>query len=153
MCELWHWRQDLAERLDRPPFKVLGNDFIIKLAQAVSEGTLEEVFAGLPQGIQRRARQGLKDALNRGATRDVETLPKRPRGAQRRPPLTQAELDRQDAIKGYRDKLALGFDIDPTLIATRSYVAQLARDPKDLDGLLDWQKDLLVPCLAEFELS
>lgn len=149
--ELWHWRQNLAKRLDRPPFKVLGNDYIITLSEAVAEGNWEFVFESLPHGIQRRSRQGLKDALKAGETRDVETLPARPPRPERRPPLSQRELDRQEAVKTFRDKLAAKFDIDPTLIATRSQVAQLARDPKDVSGFLDWQRDLLAPCLAELK--
>jgi len=147
--ELWHWRQNLAKRLDRPPFKILGNDYIIALAEGVSEGNWEFVFEGLPSGIQRRARQGLRDALKAGASRSVKTLPKRPPRPERRTPLSQRELDRQDHIKSYRDKEAAQLGIDPTLIATRSQVAQLARNPKDLAGLLGWQKAVLLPCLEE----
>lgn len=147
--ELWHWRQNLAKRLDRPPFKVLGNDYIITLAESVSEGNWEFVFEGLPAGIQRRAKQGLKDALRAGATRDVKTLPQRPSRPERRAPLSQQELDRQDAIKAFRDKISQELTIDPTLIATRSQVAQLARDPSDFAGFLDWQKEILNPCLEE----
>ncbi len=149
--ELWHWRQNLAKRLDRPPFKVLGNDFIIALAEGVSEGNWEFVFEGLPMGIQRRARQGLKDALRRGVTRDVKSLPQRPPRPERRAPLSQQELDRQDTIKAFRDKLATDFGFDPTLIATRSQVAQLARDLEDFSGFLEWQRDLLEPCLANLK--
>lgn len=147
--ELWHWRQNLAKRLDRPPFKVLGNDYIIALAEGVAEGNWGFVFEGLPQGIQRRARQGLIDAIKAGETRDVNTLPARPPRQERRAPLSQRELDRQELVKDFRDKVAAGLDIDPTLIATRSVVAQLARDPKDVDGLLEWQRELLQPCLDE----
>lgn len=147
--ELWHWRQNLAKRLDRPPFKVLGNDYIITLAESVSEGNWEFVFEGLPAGIQRRAKQGLRDALKAGATRSVKTLPQRPPRPERRSPLSQQELDRQDAIKAFRDKVSKELTIDPTLIATRSQVAQLARDPSDFAGFLDWQKEILKPCLDE----
>lgn len=151
--ELWHWRQNLAKRLDRPPFKVLGNDYIIQLAEGVSEGNWEFVFEGLPMGIQRRARQGLKDALKLGASRDVSTLPQRPPRPERRAPLSQQELDRQDAIKAFRDNLSKELAIDPTLIATRSQVAQVARDPEDLEGFLEWQKSLLAPCIERLEVE
>lgn len=145
--ELWHWRESLAERLDRPPFKILGNNFILQLAEAVSEGNHEYVFEQLPMGIRRRKRQGLLEALRAGAERDVSTLPKRPRRSDTKGPLSQRELERQEKIKSFRDKIAADFDIDPTLIATRSVVAQLARDPRDTEGLLDWQLELLRPCL------
>ncbi len=147
--ELWHWRQELAERLDRPPFKVLGNDYMLKLANAVSDGNWKVVFDSLPMGIQRRKRQGLVDAIQRGATRDVDTLPTRARRTESRKPLNQVELDRQESIKDFRDQVAERLGIDPTLIATRSHVAQLARDPKDLEGLQSWQRTLLEPKLEE----
>ena len=147
--ELWHWRQELADRLDRPPFKILGNEYMIKLAEAVSEGNWEFSFESLPQGIQRRKRQGLVDAIKRGDTRDVETLPKRERRTESKKPLNQHELDRQESIKNFRNEVAEKLGIDPTLIATRSHVAKLARDPKDLDGLQPWQRSLLEPKLSE----
>ncbi len=149
--ELWHWRMDLAERLDRPPFKVLGNDYMIKLAEGVSEGNWPFVFESLPMGIQRRKRQGLVDALKRAEEKDVKTLPKRPPRGDSKGPLTQVELDRQESIKNFRNEIAEKLDIDPTLIATRSFVAQLARDPTDLSGLLPWQRELLEPKLKAAE--
>ena len=146
--ELWHWRQDLAERLDRPPFKVLGNDYMIKLSASISEGDWKSVFESLPMGIQRRKRQGLVDAIKRGETRDAETLPKRARRTESKKPLSQSELDRQENIKNFRDRVAGELGIDPTLIATRSHVAQLARDPENVEGLQSWQQDLLEPKLS-----
>ncbi len=147
LYELWHWRESLASRLDRPPFKVLGNDFLISLSEATSEGNWEYVFESLPIGIRRRKRQGLVEALKRGEVRDLSSVPRRPQRVDTKGPLSQAELDRQESIKQYRNKRAEELSIDPTLIATRSIVAQLARDPANLHGLLEWQKELLMPCL------
>ena len=98
-------------------------------------------------GIQRRKRQGLVDALKRGMTRDVDSLPARPVRSDSRKPLNQVELDRQEKIKNHRNVVADELGIDPTLIATRSHVASLARDSEAKDGLLGWQKELLEPIL------
>jgi len=57
------------------------------------------------------------------------------------------ELDRQEKIKQYRNEVAGELGIDPTLIATRSHVAALARDSEAREGLLDWQIELLEPVL------
>ncbi len=153
LYELWHWRDELARRLDRPPFKVLGNEYMLKLAEAVSDGNWEFVFESLPPGIQRRKRQGLMDALKRGADRDVKSLPKLPPREDSKGPLTQAELDRQEKIKLHRNQVADELGIDPTLIATRSHVAELARDSGSMDGLLDWQKELIAQILERAEAS
>ncbi len=153
LFELWHWRDDLAKRLDRPPFKVLGNEYMLKLAEAVSEGNWEFVFESLPAGIQRRKRQGLVDALKRGQDRKVGSLPKRPPRGDSKGPLNQVELDRQEKIKAHRNQVAETLGIDPTLIATRSHVAALARDSSAQDGLLGWQKELLNLILAKVDRS
>jgi len=153
LYELWHWRENLAQKLDRPPFKVLGNDYLISLAESVSEGNWKFVFESLPMGIQRRKRQGLIDALKKGGEKDPKTLPRRPRRTDTKGPLTQKELERQDKIKNYRNDVAEQLDIDPTLIATRSVVAQLARDPEDLSSLLPWQRGLIEPCLGSLDGS
>ncbi len=133
----------MARRLDRPPFKVLGNEYMLKLAEAVSEGNWKYVFESLPPGIQRRKKQGLVDALKRGEARDAKSLPKLPPREESKGPLNQVELDRQEKIKLHRNKMADELGIDPTLIATRSHVSQLARDASSMDGLLEWQKELL----------
>jgi ribonuclease D len=53
-------------------------------------------------------------------------------------------LERQDQIKTLRDRLAAGLKLDPTLIATRSQLAVLARDPAGIGSvLLPWQARLL----------
>jgi ribonuclease D len=58
--------------------------------------------------------------------------------------MTPEELARQDRIKVLRDRLALSLSLDPTLIATRSQLAQLARDPGSASSvLLPWQAQLL----------
>ena len=55
-----------------------------------------------------------------------------------------AELALQDRLKADRDRVAQQLNLDPTLIANRSQLAQIARDPDRLDGiLLPWQADLL----------
>ena len=53
------------------------------------------------------------------------------------------ELARQDRIKAERDRLARELNLDPTLLATRSQLALMARDPAGIDAvLLPWQAAL-----------
>ncbi len=148
LYELWHWRDSEARRLDRPPFKVISNDYMIKLSKAVADGTVRKVYEALPPGLKRGRSRGLKEALKRGEKRDPETLPRRRRTGNGRPPLTHAELLRQDTLKKYRDKVATRDEIDPTLIASRQQLAEMARDPNQASiVLLPWQVDVLRPTL------
>ena len=149
LFELWTWRENLAEQLDRPPFKILGNEYLLKLSISIHDENWEEVFAAMPPGIQRRKKQGILDAVKRGSELDPETLPKRPTRVGTRVPMSQEELDRQEAIRVYRDKVAAELEIDPTLIATRSHLVQISRDPESLLQLQPWQQELLAPALEE----
>ncbi|MEN9841438.1 MAG: hypothetical protein RL376_1238, partial [Verrucomicrobiota bacterium] len=84
----------------------------------------------------------LATAIRQGLERDPSTLPRRARTE--RIHLTQAEIERQDRIKAYRDAVAARIELDPTLIAPRSTLVSLCRDPASLDTiLLPWQADLL----------
>lgn len=148
LFEIWHWRENEARRLDRPPFKVISTDYMIKLGLAVADGTWREAFENLPKGLRRGPTRGLEDALGRGAARDPKSLPRRPVNHERRQPLSAEELARQERIRTYRDRQARELEIDPTLIATRSQIAQLSRAPEDAgEVLLGWQVDLLKPAL------
>ena len=151
LFELWHWREGEAERLDRPPFKVMSNDYLIKLSNAVEDGSIRKVYDALPKGLKRGRSRGLEDALKRGEEKDPTSLPRRPRNRNGRQPLNAAELVRQDGLKNCRDQAAVGLKIDPTLIATRIQLARLARDPADAsEVLLPWQVGILESSLSVY---
>jgi len=151
LFELWHWREGEAERLDRPPFKVMSNDYLIKLSNAVEDGSIRKVYDALPKGLKRGRSRGLEEALKRGEEKDPKSLPRRPRNRNGRQPLNAAELLRQDGLKHCRDQAAVGLKIDPTLIATRIQLARLARAPADAaEVLLPWQVGILEPSLSVY---
>lgn len=148
LYELWHWRDSEARRLDRPPFKVISNEYMIRLSRAVADGTVRKVYEALPPGLKRGRSRGLKEALKRGEKRDPETLPRRRRSGNGRQPLSHEELLRQDALKTCRDEAATSGKFDPTLIASRHQLAQIARDPNEAPNvLLPWQVGVLQPAL------
>ncbi|MBI5382746.1 MAG: HRDC domain-containing protein [Opitutae bacterium] len=141
---VWHWREDQARRLDTPPFKVCNNDLLLRLASAAEQGASEaEILASVNLGKRHSRLFGsLQSAVKHGLARDPKTLPRRQH--QRHAPLSAEELSRQDALKALRDRQATKLDLDPTLIANRSQLAQLAREPRKIDELLlPWQADLL----------
>jgi len=143
---VWHWRQDQARRLDTPPFKVCSNDFLVRIASAADEGGSEgSILAGVNLG-KRHARliSSLAAAVRSGLERDPKTLPRRPGRDPSHTPLTQSEIALLDRIKEERDALAAKIDIEPTLIANRSQLSQIARDPRMLGRiLLPWQASIL----------
>jgi ribonuclease D len=145
--ELWHWREAQAERIDTPPFKVIGSDTLLHLASAADHGEAAAAFDSLNLGKRERLRPSLEAALRAGLERDPATLPRRRHSSSDRQPLTPSEQDRQDRIREFRDIAARNLNLDPTLIASRSQLALLAREPGKLDELLlGWQAALLRDC-------
>lgn len=152
LFDIWHWREAQAERLDVPPFKVVGNELLLTLARAAERENPWSVFDEIRLGKRIRLLSSLQAAFRHGLNRDPSSLPRRQRRFPDRGPLTTSELERQERIKKHRDRIATELDLDPTLIASRAQLAQLARDPGKLgELLLPFQANLLngVPDFAE----
>ena len=86
--ELHGWREELAERQDRPPFKVAGNGDLLEASRAAvwsgAEGeTLAAVLEDTAPGLRRHLSGGGSSALVQAAQRGVEgepfVRPERPR--------------------------------------------------------------------------
>jgi ribonuclease D len=143
---VWHWREDCARKLDVPPFKVTGNDLLMKIADEADHGsTVQSIVENINLGRRHeRLAPSLYAALEAGFARDPRTLPRR-RG--RNPdiqPLSASELALQDRLKADRDRVAARIQLDPTLIANRAQLALIARTPDKIDEIvLPWQADLL----------
>jgi ribonuclease D len=143
---IWHWRQEQAQRLDTPPFKVCSNDLLTRLATAADAGeSVETILADTNLGKRHgRLIGSLAAAIKSGLEMDPRTLPRRPGRDPSHVPLTQAEIALLDRIKEERDKIAAKISIEPTLIANRSQLSQIARAPGKLgEILLPWQASLL----------
>ena len=143
---VWHWREAQAQRLDTPPFKVCGNALLLKIAETAEAGESEASILGSIHLGKRHERifPSLAAAVRAGLARDPKTLPRRPGRDPNHVSLTQAEIEFQDRIRNDRDRVAKKLEIEPTLIANRSQLAQIARHPRKIgDILLPWQADLL----------
>jgi ribonuclease D len=146
MHAVWHWREAQAQRLDTPPFKVCGNALLLKIAESAEAGDGEQQILGSVHLGKRHDRifPSLAAAVRAGLARDPKTLPRRPGRDPNHVSLTQAEIELQDRIKADRDRVAQKLEIEATLIANRSQLAQIARDPGKIEEvLLPWQADLL----------
>ncbi len=146
LYDVWHWREAQAQRLDTPPFKVCGNTLVLKIAEAAEAGDSEAAILAQVHLGKRHDRifPSLAAAVRAGLERDPQTLPRRPGRDPNHISLTQAEIELQDRIKADRDRVAQKLEIEPTLIANRSQLAQIARRPRELGAvLLPWQADLL----------
>jgi ribonuclease D len=143
---IWHWRESQAQRLDTPPFKVCGNALLLKLAEAAENGESEAALLNSVHLGKRHDRifPSLAAAVRAGLERDPKSLPRRPGRDPNHVSLTQAEIELQDRVRADRDRVAKRLEIDATLIANRSQLAQIARAPNKIDEIiLPWQAELL----------
>ncbi|MEW5938603.1 MAG: HRDC domain-containing protein [Chloroflexota bacterium] len=117
--ELCATREEIATRLDRPPFKVLSDEKLIALARAVPDSKRGLGAAGLTERQVNRWGAELLSALARGAK-----APLVKRKQARRP--DEAALNRLDRLKAWRKKVAAGMGVESDIILPRVYLMDLA---------------------------
>ena len=144
---LWHWRNGEAERLDRPPFKVMNNEPLLQMALDFQDGAAPELPPRFPPPARRRFQKALESA----ARLPPEQWPKRlPRKRTTRHP----EADKRfDHLKGHRDRLADAMNLDGALIASRSVLEEIARNIESHQQLLPWQQELLLPAIETLRVE
>ena len=138
--ELWHWREAEAIAASRPPFFVLSHETMIAIAVAVSEHQPFEQM--IPPRMHPRRRDTLHAAIRAAQGVPPEQFPQKIRHVSQRP--TEAEFKRFRELEKIRDRHAHGLQIDPTLIAPKSVLGDLARDWEQYaPSLMQWQRELL----------
>ena len=136
--ELWHWRETEAIAASRPPFFVLAHETMIAIAAAVAEQQPFEPM--IPPRMNPRRREHLLAAVRRAQS--VTAFPEKIRRFSQRP--TEAEFRRFRVLEKNRDRRAAELLVDPTLIAPKSVLGDLARDwDKHAPELMAWQRELL----------
>ncbi len=138
--ELWRWREGEAIHANKPPFFVLSHQTLVDVAAAAATGRPVEPL--LPRHLSERRRAGVLKAVTRGLTVAPEHHPKIPKMSGRRP--TEPERRRYLELQKRRDERAASLHIDPTLIASRSMLSDLAHNwDKYSAELMNWQRQLL----------
>jgi ribonuclease D len=138
--ELWHWREREAITANRPPFFILNHEKLVEIASAaVGNHPMENL---LPQRMSPRRRETLFEAVRAGLAVPAGRHPEIIRQKFDRP--SEAERRRHAELANRRDAHAHKLGIDPTLIASKSTLGELARDwERHALELMDWQRELL----------
>ena len=138
--ELWHWRDQEALAANRPPFFILSHEKMVELAEAAVERQAIEPL--LPPRMSPRRRDSLVGAIRAGLAVPADRQPEKLRHHHNRP--TEAEMRRYRELEKRRDAHAHHLLIDPTLIASRATLGDLARDwDQHAPELMNWQRELL----------
>ena len=138
--ELWEWREKEAVAANKPPFFVISHDALVNIAAAATLAQPVEPF--LPRHISDRRRGGLMKAVTRGLSLSPDHHPKILRRVTRRP--SEGEKRRFIDLQHHRDMHAAKLGLDPTLIASRGMLSDLAHDwDQHASELMNWQRNLL----------
>jgi ribonuclease D len=143
------WRDRVARELDRPPFKVLGNEAIIEIATQLPrtpEGLLS--VKGLASWHARKWGGELLALVEEVIGLPEEQLPEK---VALKPWFRDKEQERLiDALKRIRDRVAVDLRIDPSLLAPKHVLGAVAEldpaQPAQLDAIpamRRWQRALL----------
>jgi ribonuclease D len=134
--ELCKWREKTAERLDRPPFKVIGDDKLLSLTQNAPADRPGLAEAGLTDLQIERFGTGLLQAIRRG--QEAEPVERQP-NHRHRPP--EAVLRRLDRLRNWRKKTAAEMGVDSDIILPRGHMTAIAeqgpRTPEELRALMN----------------
>jgi ribonuclease D len=160
--ELFVLRDRLASERDVPPFKVLGNEALLELAQAHPRNMRQLERIQLSPKLIKRFGGQILTALGRaerlGPLPRVPSLP--PRDGT--PMLDEWQVELLERLKEWRKREAQRQQMDASLILNRHVLTRLALDkPRDeaelraVEGLLPWQVAMfgraILEVLAAFE--
>ncbi|MEZ0396438.1 MAG: HRDC domain-containing protein [Anaerolineales bacterium] len=117
--ELWEWREARARRLNRPVFKILGEKWLIALAQKMPRGMEDLNRLGLTGHQIHAYGRDLLAAVERGrqAAPLRHTRPSRP---------SQAYLDRLEALSQWRKGVARKMGVDSDIVLPRPFMHAIA---------------------------
>ena len=138
--ELWHWREKEAIASNRPPFFILNHEKLLDIASALAAHQPIEPI--LPPRISPRRHDNLLHAIKTALSLPIGKHPEVLRHKSHRP--TETEMHRYRELERRRNYKAHELGIDPTLVASRATLGELARDwNKHAPELMNWQRELL----------
>ncbi|RJP31392.1 MAG: hypothetical protein C4527_08050 [Candidatus Omnitrophota bacterium] len=149
---IWRWREDEAQRADRPPFKIMGNPAILELAIWAASHPSVSLAHGprLPRHCQGRRLRALERAIRKALETPLSKWPEKRKAR----PSPNREPDCSRVVEALWDecyRIAETLGIDPAVLAPRAMLASLARKrPRTIEAMMEdcammrWQAELLV---------
>jgi ribonuclease D len=146
---LHRWRDSVAEREDKAPFRIIGNDALLAVSRALPASPAElGHLRELPASLARRHGAALLDAVTRAKQLPDAELPRLERRAR---PVKDPGFDaRLEHLKAARNRIALELGLDPGVLCGRTALEAVVRARpanrealKQIPELRRWQIDVL----------
>lgn len=132
---LWFWRDAEARAWDRPPFHVIGNEDMLRVADQVSKGS----DYSTPR-MNGRRRKSFEVVLALALQIPESEWPVVEKVRRKRAP--KDHMAKFEALKKTRDAAAAELGLDPAIVAPRGALEAIAFDPAS-PALMNWQRQLL----------
>lgn len=122
LSELTKCRDEIAEKLDRPPFKVIANNMLLDIAKNIPEKDVDLAGIGLSQKQIRLWGDQILAAARRGMDAPLIKLEqaKRPK---------DAVIKRLEKLKNWRKKSAEEMKVESDIILPKSFLYILSEHP------------------------
>jgi ribonuclease D len=141
--DLHNWRDALARKADRPPFKIMGNDQIVEIAKAKPQTHRD--LARVPALSRYHADRFGRDLVN--TVRKVMEIPEEELPAKNEPKpwiRDKALENRINRLKTVRDRYAKELKIDGSVLGARHILAAVAAaGTLDVPNMREWQKQVM----------
>ncbi|MDQ3338726.1 MAG: HRDC domain-containing protein [Myxococcota bacterium] len=142
--ELYLWREERAAAADRPPFKIVGPDVLLALAER-SPITIEDVEDALSRYPRQRDEVDVVfAAIERALELPESELPTRDAGERTR--VSAAVHRRVGALRAWRDEQAPALQLDPSVVLSQRLIDRIAlAGPRTLaelaavEGVRQWR--------------
>ncbi|MGZ9166944.1 MAG: ribonuclease D [Anaerolineales bacterium] len=135
LSELCVSRDRIAERMNRPVFKVISDTILLDIARNLPEKDVDLAGLGLSSKQIRLWGSEILEAIKRGAV-----APLVEREQTKRP--NDAALKRLEKLKNWRKKVAQELNVESDIILPKAYLNSLAeRPPKSLQELESIMRD------------
>lgn len=138
---LWFWRDAEARAWDRPPFHVIGNDDMLRVAEDVASGSPYS-----PPRMNGHRRKSFEVVVALAMQIPEKEWPKTEKVRRVRAPRDQQQ--RFEELRKVRDRVAADLQMDPSILAPRGALDSTAATPSS-PALMNWQRRLLnLPVIA-----
>lgn len=135
ISQLCKWRDREAEKLNRPPYKVVMDDAFVALAKNPPEQKVDLSAAGLSEKQIKLWGDQVLGAIRRG----MEAPLVERKQVERK---NEAVLRRLEKLKAWRKSIGLEMKVESDIILPKPYLGMLSENPpKTLDELRDLMKD------------
>lgn len=141
--DIHQWRDALARKADRPPFKIMGNDSIVEIGKAKPVTARE--LSQTPTVARYHADRYGRELVS--IVKHVMELPEAelPEKNEPKPWIRDKALEaRIERLKRVRDQFAKELKIDPSVLGARHILAAIAtNNTLDVPNMREWQKGVM----------